>query len=963
MQVIISREDRQAIFYIEEQAYSGVRKIMQKVMGDVTLVTGKECQLKIGQPDTQEERDCVVAATVGKSAYLDRLQEEGKLNLSCVRGKREVYSFQVMEEGKHHTLVIAGSDKRGTIYGLFHLSELMGVSPWVYFADVIPAKKEETVITDACNMVSKEPSVKYRGFFINDEWPSFGNWTFKHFGGFTAQMYDHVFELLLRLKGNYLWPAMWTSSFSLDGPGLANAELADEYGIVMSNSHHEPCSRHSEEWDIVKGEDSIYGLEWNFDRNKEGLTNYWRDGLKRNREFENIITIGMRGERDSEILGYTATLQENIDYLKEVITTQNQLIRECVNADLSQVPRMLALYKEVEAYFYGDETTQGLKDWKELDGVTFMLCEDNFGNMRTLPEKELRDRQGGWGMYYHFDYHGEPVSYEWVNSTYLPKVWEQMTMAYEFGIRDIWIVNVGDLKPQELPLSYFMELAYDFDKWGTKAPNCTPLFTEQWVEMQFGHSFGPQECDEIVYLLNEYTRLNSIRKPEALYTDTYHPVHYGEADEALQKAEELIALADKLLVKVNKVTHASFYELVYYPVVASMNQLQMQIYGGKNEWYAKQGRVIANDYADKIKICLEKDEQLQQEYHAVADGKWDGMMMSEHIGFVRWNEEECRYPIRHYVEPFKKKRMIVAPTNGADYTMGGDWTRKEIRLYDFLDPRCKEAALDLASGGREGFNYRISCDAEWLQLSSVQGKVEKQEHIMLSIDRQMVNDVCKSEEQDIIQTVLTVETEFAHVKVIVYAVAASEQDERKVVVLPEALSETVSEDVLGLVISAQDYTNKEDSAKGTFEVLCPYGKYKAAVKAFPITETFVPGVDAPSVSYELEITQEGMYEIILQCAPSNPISKKNLLRFGVKWNDEEIEVINTVTNDYRSGENICRAWANGVLDNIHETKLYKEGKKGKNQITVYACDPAFVLERILVRKAGTSWKKGYMGPR
>ena len=234
---------------------------------------------------------------------------------------------------------------------------------------------------------------------------------------------------------------------------------------------------------------------------------------------------------------------------------------------------------------------------------------------------------------------------------------------------------------------------------------------------------------------------------------------------------------------------------------------------------------------------------------------------------------------------------------------------------------------------------------------------------MLSINRQMVNDVCKSEEQDIIQTVLTVETEFAHVKVIVYAVAASEQDERKVVVLPEALSETVSEDVLGLVISAQDYTNKEDSAKGTFEVLCPYGKYKAAVKAFPITETFVPGVDAPSVSYELEITQEGMYEIILQCAPSNPISKKNLLRFGVKWNDEEIEVINTVTNDYRSGENICRAWANGVLDNIHETKLYKEGKKGKNQITVYACDSAFVLERILVRKAGTSWKKGYMGPR
>lgn len=963
MQVIISREDRQAIFYIEEQAYSGVRKIMQKVMGDVTLVTGKDCQLVVGQPDKQETSDCVIAATVGKSAYLEQLQQEGRLDLSCVRGKREVYSFQVIEEGEHHTLVIAGSDKRGTIYGLFHLSELLGVSPWVYFADVTPAKKEEVVIADACNMVSKEPSVKYRGFFINDEWPSFGNWTFRHFGGFTAEMYDHVFELLLRLKGNYLWPAMWTSSFSLDGPGLANAELADEYGIVMSNSHHEPCSRHSEEWDIVKGEDSPYGTEWNFDRNKEGLTNYWRDGLKRNREFENIITMGMRGERDSEILGHTATLQENIDYLKEVITTQNQLIRECVNTDLTQVPRMLALYKEVEAYFYGDETTQGLKDWKELDGVTFMLCEDNFGNMRTLPEKELRNRQGGWGMYYHFDYHGEPVSYEWVNSTYLPKVWEQMTMAYEFGIRDIWIVNVGDLKPQELPLSYFMELAYDFDKWGTQAPNQTPFFTEQWVKMQYGHAFEQAECDAIVYLLNEYTRLNSIRKPEALYADTYHPVHYGEADAALQKAEELIALADKLLMKTKKMTRASFCELVYYPVVASMNQLQMQIYGGKNEWYAKQGRVIANDYADKIKQCLEKDEQLQQEYHDVAEGKWDGMMMSEHIGFVHWNEEECRYPIRHYVEPFKKKRMIVAPTNGATYTMGGDWTRKEIRLLDFLNPRCNEVSLDIANGGSESFTYRVSCEAEWLQLSAVQGTVEKQECLTIFIDRQAANNVCARDNKDVLETVLTIETEFAHVKVVVFANAASELDERKVAVLPETLSEMLKEDNLGLVINAQDYISKENVKNGKFEVLCPYGKYDAAIKAFPVTETFTPGVDAPSISYELEVTKEGMYEIIFQCAPSNPISKKNLLRFGVKWNDEEIELVNTVESDYRSGERICQAWADGVLDNIHETKLHKECKIGKNQITIYACDPAFVLERILVKKAGTCWKKGFIGPR
>lgn len=212
-----------------------------------------------------------------------------------------------------------------------------------------------------------------------------------HYGGFTAEMYDLIFETLLRLKGNYLWPAMWTSSFSLDGPGEENARLADCYGIVMSNSHHEPCLRHSEEWDLVRGEDSVYGNEWSYLTNREGLIRYWRDGLLRSGKYENIITIGMRGERDSLMLGEDASLEQNISLLKEIITEQRKLIRECVGEN---EPEMLALYKEVEAYYYGDETTPGLKDWDGLDGVTLMLCEDNYGNMRTLPTEEMRSHRG-----------------------------------------------------------------------------------------------------------------------------------------------------------------------------------------------------------------------------------------------------------------------------------------------------------------------------------------------------------------------------------------------------------------------------------------------------------------------------------------------------------------------------------------------------------------------------------------
>ncbi len=962
MKVIISEAGKQAVFFVEEQAYAGVKRIVRRVMEDMTLVTGKEYQLTTGMPAASVESDCVVAATLGKSAYLDNLASSGKLDLTPIRGKRENYIFQVIEEEGHNTLVIAGSDKRGTIYGLFHLSELAGVSPWVWFADVVPSKKESFVLDEQSNMVAKEPSVKYRGFFINDEWPSFGSWTWKHFGGFTVNMYEQVFELLLRLKGNYLWPAMWTSNFSLDGPGFANAQLADELGIVMSNSHHEPCLRHSEEWDKVKGEDTPYGTAWNFDRNKEGLTNYWRDGLKRNGHLENIITMGMRGERDSEILGRTATLKENIDYLKEVITTQNQLIRECVNPDLKQVPRMLALYKEVEAYFYGDENTEGLKDWKELEGITFMLCDDNFANLRTLPEEALKDRTGGWGMYYHFDYHGDPISYEWVNSTYLPKVWEQMTMAYEFGIRDIWIVNVGDLKPQELPLSYFMDLAYDYDKWGVNAINQTQYYTRQWVEQQFGGAFSQEDCDTIFYLIEEYTRINSIRKPEALAPDTYHPVHYGEADRMLKKAKTLIGSANELLDKQSHENYAAFYELVYYPVVASMNLLQLQIYAGKNEWYAKQGRMIANQYADCMEECMNRDENLQNEYHAVAKGKWDGMMLSEHVGFVHWNDEECRYPIKHYVRPSKKPRMIVALNNGDSYSMGGDWTRKILPVYDFFNPNCDSVLLDIANGSSQTFGYEIETDASWLTITPARGSIEVQESIEIKINRQKVEELCKQEQIQLMQAKVTVRTAFAHVDVIVYAKSKNAGSGLELSALPEGIPFYERENELGLVIRAQNFVRKENSPEGRFELLRPYGKYDTAVKAFPVTSTFVPGENAPALTYEFVLPEDGEYEIVVQSAPSNPISHENVLRFGMKWNQEKIETLNAVETGYRGGERVCKEWSRGVLDNIHELKLYKTGHKGSNELTIYACDPAFVLERILIRKAGTEWKKGYMGP-
>lgn len=641
-----------SLFYQETGAFSGVNKIVRKVMHDMELVFGYAPQATMDRKGLG--KTAVLYGTVDHSPILQELEENKIIDLSKIREKREVYLFQVINhpiEGVEKALVIAGSDKRGTIYGLFHLSELLGVSPLVNWCDVKPQHKESFSLSEGFKYISKEPSVRYRGFFINDEWPAFGNWTMKRFGGFNAEMYDHVFELLLRLKGNYLWPAMWSARFSVDGPGLANAELADEYGVVMGASHHEPCLRNGEEYKYLRGENSIYGDAWNFIANREGITKFWEDGLKRSGKFENVITVGMRGEADTSIMGKGATLADNINLLRDVLQTQNQLIRENINPNLSEVPRMLALYKEVEPFFYGDKDTPGLINSEELEDVILMLCDDNHGNLRTLPTEEMRNHKGGYGMYYHFDYHGGPISYEWINSSYLPKIWEQMSMAYDFGIRDLWIVNVGDIATQEFPLSYFLDLAYDFEKWGTSAINKTDIYTKQWIQRQFQGVFSEDEMKKVFELLTGYTKIAHNRRPEAMNADVYHPVNYKETDYTLQQIDGLLDIAEELYKNVDTENFSAYFSLVYYPAVGNLNLQKMWLLTGKNHYDAKLGKMVANKLTDQIKECLKRDRELVNQYHTLDDGKWCGMGLSEHIGFIHWNEEEAKYPILMNVLP------------------------------------------------------------------------------------------------------------------------------------------------------------------------------------------------------------------------------------------------------------------------------------------------------------------------
>lgn len=941
-------------FYCAQEEFSGVKKIAAKVCKDILLVTDALPSVKEKLEDCSEY--AVVFGTENKSSEFKALAEKAGVNFKDISGKREVYSFCVkenpFEEYKNikAAVVIAGSDKRGTIYGLFHLSELLGVSPLVDWCKVLPVKKECVELSEKNNFVSKEPSVRFRGFFINDEWPAFGNWCTKNFGGVNAEMYEHVFELLLRLKGNYLWPAMWASRFSDDGPGLLNAELADELGVVMGASHHEPCCRAGEEYKYLRGKDSVYGDAWNFRSNREGITKFWEDGLKRNGKFENVITVGMRGEADTAILGKNATLKDNIDLLRDVLKTQNELIRKYVNEDEQKVPRMLALYKEVEPYFYGDKKTKGLMGDRELEGVTLMLCDDNHGNLRTVPTEKMRSHKGGYGMYYHFDYHGSPYSYEWFNTNYLPKVKEQMCAAYDFGIKDLWIVNMGDIATNEFPLSYFLDLAYDYEKFSA-AEYSTQKYTSEWIEKNLPLLTDEQKklAEKIV---NSYTKISNMRRTECIQTGTYHPEVFCEADRMLCEAQKIIDDCNALKETVAKEMEEVFFQQIYLPAVGNMNVLKMQILQGKNQWYAAKGIYAANKYPALIKECLETDKALVEAEDKIADGRWHAMGWSEHFGFTHWNEEENMYPVYVTIEGTRKPRLFVW-VEGTDYvTCGLDWTRKKLFINSFRNPLTEKAVVKIAAGCKQSVPYKVECNKEWLSFSSKEGTVTGEEiySLEIKVNRELL---AKDSEPCANIRIYNDDRSAGGVFTDIFVNAAVPKTDYS----PNTFVQTD----YYVSIEAPHFVKCEKGSDGSsFEVLSGYGKTLGAVKAFPVTVSYKNGKGAPYVEYDFVLDEGGVMAFDLFTNPSNPAYKDMKLEFIAEVNGTKLLKDAVDSKKFAVGDN-QEPWGTDVTNNIRICTVYADCCAGLNKLKLYPVTPNFVLEKIVIHSAQFNMPQSYLG--
>lgn len=970
-------KDNMPYIVVESCGYEGVRRIAGKVAEDIGKVTGV-CPKVVTEQElpSGEGGWIILCATLGKSPLLDALAEQGMADTGVLKdkdgvGRWEVYQTKLLfPEGAvscgdfrpEGILLICGSDKRGTIYGMFSLSEYIGVSPLCFWGDVTPPHRESLVVGEDIETVSKEPSVKYRGFFINDEWPCFGNWTTDHFGGFNTQVYEHVFELLLRFKGNYLWPAMWSASFPLDGPGSANEELADLYGVVMGYSHHEPCLRASEEWDKVRGEGSRYGNEWNFYTNEPGLLNYWEDALKRSGGYENIITIGMRGERDSSMLGPDATLSENIGLLKRIITKQKELIVKHVKRESGEPPMLLALYKEVEPYFYGDGETPGLKDWEGLEGVTCMLCEDNFGYVRTLPTEDIRNRRGGFGMYYHFDYHGGPVSYEWVDSTPCSKVWEQMGQVYEYGVRDVWIVNVGDLKFHEVPLGYFLALAYDYDRWGYSNPHSCREYVGQWTEKTFPRADGAIR-EKIGSVFNEYIAVNSLRRPESLHPGIYHSCHHGETDRMLERAEKLERLSEEVLEGLGtKEDRQAYYSMIHYPAMASMNLLKMHLYAGKNYRLALQGRPAANLYRQLVRDCIQRDREYAREWSVFMDGKWNGMQLAQHIGFTKWNEDDYRYPLMAEVEPAHCPRLSVSREDEEQTATKTYGAPMVIRIPDFQYAGCRETALELANGGCGSLRYEIKAEdgalPEWLTVEPMSGEVETIQRVVLRCDRERLPEAAQTVRLLIEDGDTRVAAEDTGKAVPGFDCAGNRGNH-----IQEEMPELTFVEKNGVIaMAAEHYCRKTDTAGGGFRRIEDYGKHGCGMKVFPSTAAFSEGEEKPKLVYRFLIPEAGEYRAELITAPSNPLAKGQSVRLLAAAGAGEVKTVEITPEDYRAGECSDVNWCAAALNQEHKAGVTFVFEKGVQELEIGALEAGVVLEKILIYRNGMSVPESYLGP-
>ena len=626
--LLINGNDKVEI-YMDANDCRGVSYAANALVRDISKVSGSQATI------TSNRKATILVGTIGHSAAIDQLIKQKRINGNLLKGKREKFIITVVD----NQLVIAGSDRRGTIYGIYELSQQMGVSPWYDWADV-PVEHHDSIFVNKGIYTDGEPAVRYRGIFLNDEAPCLTSWVKNTYGTEYGdhRFYQRVFELVLRLRGNMMWPAMWGWAFYADD--AENEKTADEMGVVMSTSHHEPMARNHQEYARNR---KGWG-PWNYQKNKANLQKFFREGIERMKGTEQIVTIGMRGDGDE-------AMSEEADtrLMTNIINDQRKIIADVTGKKASETPQVWALYKEVQDYYD--------KGMKVPDDVTLLLCDDNWGNVRRVPNAQERKHKGGWGLYYHVDYVGAPRNSKMLNVTPVQNPWEQLTLAYENGIDRLWILNVGDLKPMEYPISQFMDMAWNPRKYDV---NSITRHTRDWCAQQFGES----QADEAARILNLVCKYNGRCTPEMLDKNTYS-LENGEWQEVVNQYLQLEADALRQYNSLPAAYHDAYRQIILFPIEMMSNLHQMYFAQAQNNALYKQGNPKANVWADECERLFKRDSLICDFYnHKMSGGKWNGMMTQKHIGYKSWNDAFEKDTCPELFRVTSKDGVIISENNG-----------------------------------------------------------------------------------------------------------------------------------------------------------------------------------------------------------------------------------------------------------------------------------------------------------
>ncbi len=908
--------------YVDSTDYPAVVRAVGDLRADVERVSGVMPSVENAVEALSQQ--AILVGTLGKSPIIDSLVTQGKLDVTGVTGKWESFVVQAVSDpvpGVSRALVIAGSDRRGTVYGVYDVSAEMGVSPWYWWADVTPSVRTSVAVEGARHMEG-EPSVKYRGIFINDE-ENFAGWAAAKMdaGKKTGpETYKRVFELLLRLKANFLWPAMHEVSDAFNAyPD--NAKNADAYGIVMGSSHPEMLLRNNlKEWAPWAADHRSGGQTpvYDYSVNPDVIYGYWDARVAQNGQYENGYSIGMRGEHDSGLVAANApTTSAKITLMEKIFADQRKIIAARVNPDPARVFQIFTPYKEVLTLY-----NAGLK---VPDDVTILWAEDNHGYVRQIPNDAERSRSGGSGVYYHLSYYGDPQSYLWLNTTPPPLVREELRKAYDAGANRVWVINVGDLKPAEIGLEFAMRLARHIDDYGEGN-------VADFVTALASRDFGPAHAQEISDIVMHHFQLNIARRPEFMRKDVYNLVNYGdEGQKRLDEITQLLMRATAVSEGLPTEKKDGFYELVLYPLRASKFTLEKYISAARTDLFAAQGRTLSVTKHRALASTAYETILSDLKYYneKLANGKWQGII----------NPWQSGLPT---IERLPALAAAPSPSNSPlGVVVEGQTTGAESAMLEFSSYTQDVRFVDIFSKGNAGFDWTATASQPWVKLSSASGHVEDEQRIQVSIDW------------------TAAPTNLSNATVTVTGAGSS-----KLINLNVSNPQSPTHDELDGYVEANGYVAMEaehfhqNTSRGGAEwrVLTGLGRSGDSVKVFPDVSPSVTAsyaTTAPELAYKIYFFSTGTFPVTVFRVPT--LNTGGACRVALGLDDGEAQTLRgaDATDD--------ASWSTNVVEQIEKlTTTIPVTKAGYHTLKMWKVDPSIVVDRIVIDTGGL--RPSYLGP-